>query len=87
MEAPPESIPLQEHLQIMRDLTRKQAPPDDIDPWVDWVADSKPGYSFASPIAAAGPQRHRAPSQSDIVAIDYGVSFTSLSCKPFHCRL
>lgn len=83
MEAPPESIPLQEHLEIMRELTRNQAPPDDIDPWVDWVADPKPGYSFSNPIAATRRQRHRALSQSLIVAIDYGVSFTSLSCKPF----
>ncbi|KAH8665625.1 hypothetical protein BGZ61DRAFT_538588 [Ilyonectria robusta] len=79
MEAPPESIPLQEHLEIMRELTRNQAPPDDIDPWVDWVADPKPGYSFSNPIAATRRQRHRALSQSLIVAIDYGVSFTSVA--------
>ncbi|KAH6970619.1 hypothetical protein BKA56DRAFT_496642 [Ilyonectria sp. MPI-CAGE-AT-0026] len=63
----------------MRELTRNQAPPDDNDPWVDWVADPKPGYSFSSPIAATRPQRHRALSQSLIVAIDYGVSFTSVA--------
>ena len=68
IEAPSESIPLQEHLKIIWELTREQAPPNDIDSWVDWVAVPSFLDGWVLP--------------SLIVAIDYDVSSTSLCLKP-----
>ncbi|CAM1511533.1 Fc.00g090460.m01.CDS01 [Cosmosporella sp. VM-42] len=63
IDAPSGSIPLQEHLRILRGLTQEQATPDDVEPWVDWVAGPRP--------------EHDPSSLSITFAIDYGVSLTS----------